>query len=79
VTDDKGNVVHWVAETSPPTDIADRGWSRQSFKPGDQITVTMNVSKSGQPVGRVSQVVLANGQTLGTQGNPAPAPAKPAP
>ena len=72
VTDDKGAVVHWIAETAPPTDIIDRGWTRQSFKPGDQITVTMNISKGGLPVGRVQSVMLANGQMLGTQNAPPP-------
>jgi Family of unknown function (DUF6152) len=73
VTDDKGNLVHWIAETTPPTDIVDRGWTRESFKPGDQVTVTMVKSKGGRPVGRVQSVVLPNGKTLGTTPNVAPA------
>ena len=70
--DDKGNVIHWVAETSNPPDMINRGWSKQSFKPGDEVTVTMITVKNGQPIGRVQQVVLANGQTLGTAGPVAP-------
>jgi hypothetical protein len=62
--DDQGNVVHWVAETSSPPDMTNRGWSRQSFKPGDQVTVTLQPVKNGQPVGRVLEVLLPNGQTL---------------
>ena len=64
--DDKGTVVHWVAETSNPSDMSNLGWSKQTFKPGDQATVTIQPVKNGQPIGRVIQVVLANGQTLGT-------------
>lgn len=63
--DDSGNVVHWVAETSNPPDMINRGWSRQSFKPGDEVTVTMTTVRFGQPIGRIQQVVLANGRTLG--------------
>jgi len=70
--DDKGNVVHWVAETSNPPDMINRGWSRTSLKPGDEVTVTMITVKNGQPIGRVQQVVLADGKILGTQ---APQPA----
>ena len=72
--DDSGNVVHWVAETSNPPDMINRGWSRKSFKPGDEVTVTMTTVRFGQPIGRIQQVVLANGQTLGTAG-PAARPA----
>jgi hypothetical protein len=43
------------------------GWSKQVFKPGDHVTVTLQPVKNGQPIGRVMQVVLANGQTLGTR------------
>ena len=75
VTDDSGQVVHWVAETSNPPDMVNRGWSKQSFKPGDQVTVTVEPVKNSRPIGRVLQVVLPNGQTLGTGGGGAPGPA----
>ena len=79
VRDDMGNIAHWVAETSNPADMTNLGWSKQSFKPGDQITVTVQPVKNGNPVGRVMQVVLANGETLGTRpaGLPAPDAYKP--
>jgi hypothetical protein len=65
--DEKGNVVHWIAETSNPADMTNLGWSRQVFKPGDHVTVTLQPVKNGAPIGRVMQVVLANGQTLNTR------------
>jgi hypothetical protein len=74
VTDDKGNVVHWVAETSNPSDMVNRGWAKQSLKPGDEVAVTMQVVKGGNPIGRVQQIVLANGRILDTQLPPAPKP-----
>jgi len=67
-TDEKGNVVHWIAETSNPADMTNLGgWTKQVFKPGDHLTVTLQPVKNGQPIGRVMQVVLANGQTLPTR------------
>ena len=66
-TDEKGNVAHWIAETSNPADMTNLGWSRQVFKPGDHVTVTLQPVKNGAPIGRVMQVVLANGQTLNTR------------
>ena len=68
VKDDKGEMVHWVAETSNPPDMINRGWSKQIFKPGDEVTVTMLTVKNHQPVGRVRQVVLPNGQILANEG-----------
>ena len=68
VKDDKGTVVHWVAETSNPPDMVNRGWSKNSFKPGDQVTVTVEPVKNGEPIGRVLSVVLPNGQTLSAGG-----------
>ena len=66
--DEKGNVVHWIAETSNPADMTNLGgWSKQVFKPGDHVTVTLQPVKNGQPIGRVMQVVLANGQMLPTR------------
>ena len=65
VKDDKGSPVHWVAETNNLADMLERGWSMRSFKPGDEITVTVQPVKNGNPVGRVISVVLPNGQTLG--------------
>jgi len=65
--DEKGNVVHWTAETSNPSDMSNLGWSIRTFKPGDQVTVTVTPVRNGRPVGRVLQVVLASGQTLGTR------------
>jgi Family of unknown function (DUF6152) len=65
VKDDKGNVAHWVAETNNAPDMIERGWSKRSFQPGDEVTVTVEPVKNGNPVGRVLEVVLPNGQTLG--------------
>lgn len=75
--DDTGAVRNWAVEVSNPTDMTKRGWARTSFKAGDEVTVTLQPVKSGAPVGRLRNVVLPSGATLGT-GGPAPAPAEPA-
>jgi len=64
VKDDSGNAEHWVVETSNPPDMINRGWSKNTFKPGDEVTVTVQPVKSGKPVGRLLQVVLPDGKTL---------------
>jgi Family of unknown function (DUF6152) len=75
--DDTGTVRNWATEVSNPTDMSKRGWARTSFKAGDEVTVTLQPVKGGAPVGRIRNVILPNGQTLGT-GAPPPGAAAPA-
>jgi Family of unknown function (DUF6152) len=65
VTDDRGQVVQWIAETENPSSMIHFGWTRQSMKPGDQITVTVVPGKNGKPIGRIIELLLSNGQKLG--------------
>ena len=64
VKDDTGQVVHWVAETQAPPNMIPFGWAKQSFTAGDEVTITLEPVKNGQPLGRVLQAVLPNGKTL---------------
>jgi Family of unknown function (DUF6152) len=63
-TDEKGQVVHWRAETESPSTMSHYGWKMTSFKPGDKVTVTMIPVKNGNPVGRIVEVSLPNGEKL---------------
>jgi hypothetical protein len=76
--DDTGTVRNWAVETQNPTDMSKRGWRRTSFKPGDQVTVTLQPVKNGSPVGRVRSAITADGTTLGTAGQLPAAPETPA-
>ena len=62
--DDSGKVRNWAVETQNPTAMTQRGWSRTSFKAGDQVTVTLEPVKNRQPIGRLLTVILANGEKL---------------
>src|SRR5712692_1807661 len=75
VSNDKGDVEHWVAEGSNPADMVNGGWAKQSLKPGDQVSVTMMPVKNGRPIGRIVEVVLPNGQKVGSGFAPLPVPA----
>jgi hypothetical protein len=65
VTDAQGNVVRWGCEMSSPGVLARRGWTKHLVKPGDKVTVTMNPSRAGTPVGVFRSIVLADGSTMG--------------
>jgi hypothetical protein len=62
--DDTGTVRNWAVETQNPTAMTQRGWSRTSFKAGDEVTVILEPVKNSQPIGRLLTVVLPNGQKL---------------
>ena len=63
--DDKGTVVHWIGEYNAPSTLINFGFTAKTFKPGDEITVTMTgMAKNGSPVGRVVKVVLPDGQEM---------------
>jgi hypothetical protein len=66
VTDDKGNVAHWVVESGAASVNQARGvrLTKQLLKPGDKVTVTMMVAKNGQPVGRIHRLVLPDGRLM---------------
>jgi hypothetical protein len=66
VKEDNGQVVRWIVETQAPPNIVPIGFSKQSFKPGDEVAVTLEPVKNGRPLGRLLQVVLPDGKTLDT-------------
>jgi hypothetical protein len=63
---ENGSTVHWVVETQPPRSVTATGFSQQTFKPGDEVTVTLEPVKNGGPLGRMLEVVLPNGEKLVT-------------
>jgi hypothetical protein len=64
VTDESGQVVHWIAETENPSSMTRMGWTDKSLKPGEQITLTALPVKNGRPVGRIIEVVTSSGERL---------------
>jgi hypothetical protein len=66
VTNDKGQVTHWSCETVQPALLHRAGWTRESLKPGDQVTIVAHPSKSGAPVAYLSggKIILADGKEL---------------
>ena len=64
VTDDKGEVEHWVAETNNPAMLNRVGWSKDSLKPGDQVTLFVNPNKVGAKVTFLQKVVFTDGKEL---------------
>ena len=54
VKGDDGKVANWTMELVAPSNMVNFGFSIDSFKPGDQVTVvTSQIAKSGALVGRL--------------------------
>ncbi len=66
---DKGDTQHWIGEMTTPNMLSRRGWSKESLKAGDQVTVIGNPAKDGKLAMRVEKVTLADGRVLDPNGN----------
>ncbi len=61
-----GEVLHWAGEMNSPGVLKNAGWTKDTLKAGDQVTLTLHPSKAGAPVGVVdrSKPVIVNGKEL---------------
>jgi Family of unknown function (DUF6152) len=70
--DENGQVQHWIVEASNPPDQTRQGWAKNSFKPGDEVQITMgSVARNGQPIGRFG--LGGGGSGIILNGKPFPA------
>ena len=65
VKDDGGKVTNWGFEMGSPNGLLRAGWTRNSMKPGDVVTVEGSRAKDGSNNANVKVVTLAStGQRL---------------
>ena len=48
--DDSGNAVHWIVEGQNPVSMTQIGWTKNTFKPGDEVEIDAMPAKNGNPV-----------------------------
>lgn len=77
VTGEDGKVVRWVAEGQAPNVVYPVGYRKDSFKLGEQVTVTVEPVKNGRPMGRILAAVLADGTSLGVANSSGTPPVPP--
>jgi hypothetical protein len=64
-TDENGKTVQWTGEVaSPESMMADDGWTKQTFKTGDEIILTLRPAKSGVPNGVIDQIKRVDGTVV---------------
>ena len=64
VTTPKGDVQGWALEMGSPNGLMRRGWTRDTMKIGDVVTVTGSRAKNGSFKGNARSVTLSTGKRL---------------
>ena len=64
VKDDSGTVANWDLELGPPNVLMRLGWTRNSLKPGDVVTVEGSLAKDGSKFANARKVTLADGRKV---------------
>jgi hypothetical protein len=60
VKDEKtGKVTNWAMEMGSPNGLMRNGWTRNTMKIGDVVTVEGSMAKDGSPTGNARTVVMA--------------------
>jgi hydrogenase maturation factor len=67
VNDTAGQVQKYLVESVSPLGLSRIGWTKDALKPGDQITVTGNLSKNGTHILRLKKIVFPTGKELTIQ------------
>ena len=63
--DDSGKAVQWTGEVgSPQSMMADDGWTKDTFKPGDELVLILRPAKSGVPNAVIDQIKRADGTVV---------------
>ena len=63
-----GQPEEWAFEMASPLQLTSRGWTKDTLKPGDQITIQAHPLKDGSHGGSYMSVTLPSGQVLGQHG-----------
>jgi len=64
VKDDSGNVVKWQCEGGAPNTLTRAGWSKDSLKPGDQVSLDGWLAKDGSKTCNTRSVKMPDGKSV---------------
>jgi hypothetical protein len=57
-----GDVEHWVLEAWNPVTQTGRGWTKNTFKAGDEVSLDITPAKNEKPVGEIRGKIVINGK-----------------
>jgi hypothetical protein len=64
VANENGAVEHWQCENGAPNTLARMGWTRNSLKAGDQVTVEGFRAKNDDKTANARQILLPDGRKV---------------
>ena len=64
VKDDAGAVTNWEFELGSPNGLMRAGWTRNSLKQGDMVSVSGSLAKDGSHLANARNVTLADGRKV---------------
>jgi hypothetical protein len=64
VDDGNGHKADWSVEGRAPGVLLRAGWTKNSLRPGEKITVDMSPAKDGSTTGLIARVTKADGTIL---------------
>ena len=64
VKDEKGEMDNWELELGSPNGLMRQGWTRNSLKKGDQVTISGSLAKDGSKLANARTVKLADGRSV---------------
>ncbi len=75
VKESDGTLTTWNLELASPNVLVRNGWTRNSLRIGDEITISGSIAKDGAKMANARVVTLANGKRVfaGSGGDEAPA------
>lgn len=60
----RGASQRWIGEGPSPSQMIENGWTKETLKPGDRISVVGNPPKNGSLSVRLRWITLPNGKDL---------------
>ena len=72
VKERNGDITSWGVEWQSPNELRRAGWTRDSLKVGDSVTVEVSSARDGSKTAGGKLVLLANGRRLTPLGTPVP-------
>ena len=70
--DDSSPLAEWSIEAGSPNMMVRQGWSSQTLKTGDKISLQAHPMLDGRKIASLVSLTLADGRVLGSGGEPPP-------
>ena len=64
VVGEDGERQHWQGEMTAPNKMARGGWTKQTLKPGDEITISGRQARNGGHSVVINEIIMPNGESI---------------